>query len=79
MKTEDVILNDKMRSQPSPFLGWTRVVGYNNIDIVNFRTGQAAIAENCNNLVHAFMPVDKGDEVEIVGNFLWGKFYEAAV
>ena len=76
MRTEEITLNDKKRSQPSPFLGWVRVVGQNKIDIINFRTGQQHIVEDYNKQVYAFLPVRKGDEVYIEGNFLWGRFYE---
>lgn len=75
-EVEDVVLNDKKHSQPSPFLGWIRVVGLNKIDITNARTEQQCIAEGYNKLVYAFLPVRKGDEIHIKGTFLWGRFYE---
>jgi hypothetical protein len=76
MRTEDVVLNNKKCSQPSPFFGWVRVVGQNKIDIVNVKTGQQHMVEGYNKQVYAFLPVRKEDEVWIKGNFLWGRFYE---
>ena len=76
MRIEDVILSDTNNSQPAPFLGWVRIVGQNKIDITNTRTEQQYIVEDYNKLVYAFLPVRKGDEVHIEGNFLWGRFYE---
>ena len=75
-RTEDVVLDDKNRSQPAPFLGWVRIVGQNKIEILNFQTEMVHIVENYGEQVYAFLPVRKGDEVHIEGNFLWGKFYE---
>jgi hypothetical protein len=75
-KVEDVVLNDKKHSQPSPFLGWVMVIGQNKIDITNARTEQQYIVEDYNKLVYAFLPVRKDDEIHIEGNFLWGRFYE---
>lgn len=76
MRSEDVVLSDTNNSQPAPFWGWVRVVGQNKINIVNFKTGQQHIVEDYNKQVYAFLPVRKGDEVHIKGNFLWGRFYE---
>ena len=76
---EDVVLNDKNRSQPSPFLGWVRIVGQNKIDIVNVKTGQQHVVEIFGKQVFAWLPVRKGDEVHIKGNFLWGRFYEMSL
>lgn len=75
-KTEDVVLNDKKCSQPSPFLGWVMAVGQNKIDIANARTRQQHIVEDYNKQVYALLPVRRGDKVYIKGNFLWGRFYE---
>ena len=76
MRSEDVVLNDKKRSQPAPFLGWVRIVGQNKIDITNFQTGMQHIVENYGKQVYAFLLVRKDDEIHIEGNFLWGRFYE---
>lgn len=76
MRIEDVVLNDRNNSQSAPFLGWVRIVGQNKIDITNVRTEQQHIVEDYGKQVYAFLPVRKGDEVHIKGNFIWGRFYE---
>lgn len=76
MRSEDVVLNDKKRSQPSPFGGRVSVAGQNKIAITNFQTGMQHIVENNGKQVFAFLPVRKDDEIHIEGNFIWGKFYE---
>ena len=76
MRSEDVVLNDKKRSQPSPFRGWVSVAGQNKIAVTNFQTGMQHIVGNNGKQVFAFLPVRKEDEIHIDGNFLWGKFYE---
>ena len=76
MRTEDVVLNDKKHSQPSPFLGWVMVVGQNKIGIINAKTEQQFFIEDCIKQVYALLPVRKGDKVYVKGNFLYGKFYE---
>lgn len=76
MRSEDVVLNDKKRSQPSPFEGWVSVAGQNKIAVTNFQTGMQHIVENNGKQVFANLPVRKDDEIYIEGNFLWGKFYE---
>lgn len=76
MRTEDVVLNDKNCSQPSPFLGWVRVVGQNKIDVTNVRAEIQHIVEEHNKQVFTWLPVRKGDEIHIEGDFLWGRFYD---
>ena len=76
MRSEDVILNDKNNSQPAPFLGWVRIIGQNKICITNFQTEMRHIVEDYDKQVYAFLPVRKGDEIHIEGDFLWGRFYE---
>ena len=73
---EDIVLNHKNCSQPSPFLGWVRVAGQNKIDVTNVRAEVQHIVEDYNKQVFAWLPVRKGDEVHIEGNFLWGRFYK---
>ena len=78
-RTEDVVLNDENRSQPAPFLGWVRIVGQNKIYVTNFQTGMAHVVENYGEQVFAILPVRKNDEIEVEGNFLWGRFYETVL
>jgi len=76
MRSEDVILNDKKYSQPSPFWGWVSVAGQNKISVTNFQTGMQHTVKNNGKQVFANLPVRKNDEIYIEGDFLWGKFYE---
>ena len=78
-RTENVVLDDKNRSQPAPFLGWVRIVGQNKIEILNFQTEMVHIVENYGEQVFAILPVRKNDEIYVEGNFLWGRFYETVL
>ena len=75
MRSEYVVLNDKNCSQPSPFLGWVRIVGQDKIDVTNIQTEMQHIVENYGKQVFTFLPVRNDDEIHIEGNFLWGRFY----
>lgn len=77
MKIEDIILNKKKLSQPSPFSGWARVVGQDKISITDSQTKMQHIVENYGKQVFALLPVVKGDIIHVEGDFLWGRFYEA--
>jgi len=76
MRSKDVVLDKENNSQPSPLLGWVRIVGQDKIDITNLHGKMQHIVEGYGKKVYANLPVCKGDRVHVEGNFLWGRFYE---
>ena len=79
MKIEDITLNKKNLSQPSPVSGWARVVGQDKISITNLQTKMKHTVENTSKQVFANLPVIKGNQIQVEGNLLYGRFFAVEV